>query len=537
MGSINLYKIDPEHHVALLDGMKEKMRLEKSIQINHKGKKFVIKLYTFSDPTEKPLSWDWIFTAFDVGHLKTQPKPKSVIVLSYEQNIYAVTFGLAYFYVDKYSDKDFGFRFARKMKFEKIKTTTLTTPNSKRNKTVNTYIDYSELEFDSGESFAKLKAKAHLPEDFRLFKPALEIGTSIRFVAEEDSLNAIIDIILYVEHVVATEEDKYKIPVFSQVKDQSLIQKLDQHLLNKVQQQSPCICISELDIIGVTETFNRNDSESILKYMHREKKVSQLTYGELRTFCEENNFDFDSSVLDIMVESFNEGSSVISTKVKNIIDYTDDTERCLLSKGIWYRYNDDYLNYLYDSIAEIKVVYHHEYDFPSEIHDKFIESLMETERKSHEYVGQSDDQIRELLKKKYYPERAFNELMARDHGFQNFDRQIQSVEYSKVELMDLYQDGCMFAVKFGDSSSKLCYAVDQSSSSVQMYKNSSLPHMPQIHSVAIWLVLKKLPPNNELSNAPDINRLNMLLLKNRLDQWKKEVRLQGFKPVIFINHR
>ena len=63
--------------------------------------------------------------------------------------------------------------FARKIQYKEIKTTTLTTPNSRRNKTVNTYINYNELEFDSGESFAKLKAKVDLAEGFTLYKPSI----------------------------------------------------------------------------------------------------------------------------------------------------------------------------------------------------------------------------------------------------------------------------------------------------------------------------------------------------------------------------
>ena len=28
-----------------------------------------------------------------------------------------------------------------------------------------------------------------------------------------------------------------------------------------------------------------------------------------------------------------------------------------------------------------------------------------------------------------------------------------------------------------------------------------------------------------------------LMLKNKLDQWKKEVRLQGLKPIIYVNYK
>ena len=42
-------------------------------------------------------------------------------------------------------------------------------------------------------------------------------------------------------------------------------------------------------------------------------------------------------------------------------------------KGIWYRYNDDYLTYLEASIAEIDAEYHPEYDFTTAIHNAFVE--------------------------------------------------------------------------------------------------------------------------------------------------------------------
>lgn len=38
-------------------------------------------------------------------------------------------------------------------------------------------------------------------------------------------------------------------------------------------------------------------------------------------------------------------------------------EKCLLLKGEWYYYNDDYIDYLKDSIEELDVIYKPEYDF------------------------------------------------------------------------------------------------------------------------------------------------------------------------------
>ena len=94
----------------------------------------------------------------------------------------------------------------------------------------------------------------------------------------------------------------------------------------------------------------------------------------------------------------------------------------------------------------------------------------------------------------------------------------------------------MFAVKVGNASSKLCYAVDQSLTALRLYKHNLLTGMPKIDSAAIWLILER-KTHIEEDGVPNINLLEMLLLKNKIDQWKKEVRLQGLKPIIYINYK
>ena len=56
-------------------------------------------------------------------------------------------------------------------------------------------------------------------------------------------------------------------------------------------------------------------------------------------------------------------------------------------------------------------------------------------------------------------------------------------------------------------------------------------------SVAIWFVLDRSRHIENEDGKPDINRLDMLMLKNRLDQWKKEVRLQGYTAIVYVNYR
>lgn len=69
-------------------------------------------------------------------------------------------------------------------------------------------------------------------------------------------------------------------------------------------------------------------------------------------------------------------------------------------------------------------------------------------------------------------------------------------------------------------------------------KKGIIKNSNSITKVALWFVLErknKLPLS--ANGMPDLNELNMLMLFNRIDQWKKEVRLAGCKPVIYINYR
>lgn len=540
MGSLNLYKVDANKTQELLCKLSSKMCKSNTISI-HKNIDnlfvvFNLTLFFSRSTSTKDIKWNWLLRQYDEDEIQVDSSPSAVLLIEKDdKTAYAATYGHSYFIVDKYADRDFGFDFARKTPFDEIKTTTLTTPSSKRNKTVNTYIDYNELEFDSGESFAKLKAKVELGDKFTLFKPYIEIGTSIRCTTESDSLDSIVSIICYIENTIRNEPDRYNIPVFSRIKDKELIVRLNGRMEKKVK-GNPEVSISELDIIGATEIFNRNDGEFVLKYNRASKNITSISSDELRLFCQEKGLVFGDVVLSIRVQSMYEGNIIGSDLVRDLIDFTDDEERCLLSKGIWYRYNDDYLQYLTDSIGEISAQYNPLYDFSSQMHMDFVESFVLDAQRDPSNAGKSDSEIRAVLKNKYYAERAFNMIMERDYGFKNFDRDSKSVNGAKIEIMDLYKDGTMYAVKIGGTSAKLCYAVDQSIASLRLYKHRQLGNMPEIHTVAIWLVLERAT-HIEVNGVPNVNALEMLMLKNRLDQWKKEVRLQGYTPLICINYK
>jgi uncharacterized protein (TIGR04141 family) len=323
-------------------------------------------------------------------------------------------------------------------------------------------------------------------------------------------------------------EDRYKIPVFCKIKDKVIKEKLNKGLEKKILTNMESINISEFDIVGSNEIFNHNDVTFELRYKKYHKRITDLSITSLKEFSKENKLNLEKVLLGIKVVSCKDGTKVRTDRVLNLIDYTDETEKCILIKGEWFKFNDDYLEYLEDSIKEIEIVYNSQYDFGKLEHKEYIKQKYSEEKNNVEFNGKTEDEKLKKVTNKYYAERYYNNKL--------YDRKNSKIGTAKMELMDLYKDKTMFAVKKGNSSGKLCYVVDQSIMSLKSYKHNLIDDKPIIEKVGIWLILERKNKLSSGAEKPNINELDLLLLKNKLDTWKKEVRLLGYKPVIYINY-
>ena len=541
MATLNIYKIDNAKQQDCLRKLNAALvpirTIQHDIAADGENHNFGFTLYLPPQRSNKQVGWRWILDAFDETVIEATPQPKCVVLIESDAAWYAVTFGSAFFLIDQFCDRDFGFAYARKQRLAGIKTTALLSPNSRRNKVINTYVDYDDLEYESGESFAKLKAKANFGDDeFTLFSPSIEIGNSIKVSTERESLPAIAEIILYIESVINSPGGVCnRIPLFSRVKDDTQEAQLEAELRNAIAVNPACLNISELDIIGVTEVFNTNDSEFLLRYRGVRRMISQISLEAIEAFCEEYGFDIASVLLDIQVVSMKDGAEVRTDTIHNLVDYTSESDRCILYRGRWYRCNDDYIAYLSNSLAEIDVEYHQEFDFSNRQWSEYIARKIEEEGPALREQGMSEGNIRGRIEKKYYPERAFNNWRSEQDGYQNHDRDTRQVAGMPIEIMDLFHDGKLIAVKIGSSSGKLCYVVDQSLTALKMLKHNELP-FPVANTVVIWLILDRATHLPLRNGKPNIDALKMLSLKIKLDQWKKEVRLQGLRPLIYVNY-
>ena len=54
-----------------------------------------------------------------------------------------------------------------------------------------------------------------------------------------------------------------------------------------------------------------------------------------------------------------------------------------------------------------------------------------------------------------------------------------------------------------------------------MYKHHLLPDIPKVDKITVWVVFKRRTHLPEVNGKPDLFSLKMVILKNRLDTWKK----------------
>lgn len=542
MASVNIYKITNSNNDRLLRYLESQydlvndhaVQIIRSVNSESLPINFEMTLYLNDDDSTKPLSWNWALTAFEYKNISFSSKPKAVIVVDSEDTFYAITFGHSYFKVDQFSDKEWAFNFARRLDYTNVRTIAITNPNSQRNKTVNTYLDYENLDIGSGEAFTKIKAKIERPSNLTLYEETLEVGNSIKFDIGSPSLETIAQVIEHVNNTINYVQEKHKIPYFKEVKDDEEKERLFALTKAQLHDNLYAIDFSEYQIYATRIIF-KDDHQYILKHNYRNMPIDSVNVEMVAQFMHKYNFNVEDDLFRIRVEVLEDGITKYCTPISNLIFYTIEEEHALLSDGKWYTYNEDYLSYLSDSISEIYVNHDLTYDYSRAAHEAYIEEKYNDEHLLEEYSSLSIEEIKERISRKYYRELYFNNILEDQHGYINFDRSLDSLDKHKLEVMDLYKENTMYTVKFGNSSSKLCYAVDQSLEAIKAYQRGEVISDIQINNVCLWLVLNR-NPLPLIGDMPDLNQLKMLILKNKLDHWKKEVRLLGKHPIININY-
>ena len=532
MAKLNIFKIDENKQEdfknSLYDEIHEQIVVVDDIEYN-------VTLCAEMNPGDSGLSWQAILNQFNIPTILLNKQPKGVLYVEINDNIYAATFGSAFNKAEKFCDRNFAFKVARKFKYEKIKSTSLSNPNSNKNKVINSYLDSEYFEYDSGSAFLKIKAKLKLEENFELFDNYIEIGTSIKLSAKQTSLEYFIRIDNYLEEI-SDENDQTPIPVFQEIKNIDEINDLYNDFKNNIDFDDIKLSFSDFDIIGTTEVFYSQSSEYRISYDHYSKKVDYLDIDAIKSFCEEKSFELKDVIFDISVKIIDNENRFEKLKLIDMIDYTNDEKMAVLIKGKWYRFNADYISNLNQSLRDVSCEHLVEFDFCQDLYDEFIDQLFPNYRNDPKYKQKSDSDLKTLMKKKYYKELVFNKLMEDTGNYENGDRSLVKVDGTRIEIDDLYKDQTIYAVKIGNSSSKLCYVVDQLDLSMRLIKNHEINYPHNVSTMSLVLIIDKKENYPDGDDVFDITQLGYLALKNAINNWQKNARLLCYTPKVIIGY-
>ena len=111
MSSINLYKIEEAKTDSFKKALTEKLTLQNEVITytdEKRGVSFDFVLYTKCEKTKKTIKWNWILNAFGMTSITLDASPQAVLLAQNKSGpLYAITYGHAFFLVDKYCDRDF----------------------------------------------------------------------------------------------------------------------------------------------------------------------------------------------------------------------------------------------------------------------------------------------------------------------------------------------------------------------------------------------------------------------------------------------
>lgn len=530
--------------IFLLDLKLRGFSESKEVKRVFKKKNFTLQFFLYDKSNENYPEWKWIADNFSKTEIKIISNPKAVLLIKYRKKHYVYTFGTSYFLADQYCDREMAFDFARKIEYKDIKMISKVAPYSKNNKTINAFTSSDILIFDSGEAFTKIKGKAKLDKDFSVYKEDIEIGTSIKFSLFENSIENLLNIIVFVQDILTSSNDKTSIPLLKRVttKENILLSKLNKRLIEAIKKGNINISFSEFEIKGTTEYFYSSPESYKIKSGSSCLLLDSLDVLEIKKFIS-NNKILDDRILSITVLAEKDGNEE-SFKLIELIDYSDDVDKCVLISGKWYKFNQDYQTYLENSLNEIEVLHDPQFNYSETQHDNYLNDILTQEKDLPENSHISEQELKAKLKRKFYRERYYNiNISEQDKRYENYDRGIDDTGFGKVEIADLYFNNVgeetIYAVKMGNGSSDLSYVVSQSEAALEIYKNDMLLDRTKalpIKNVGIWIVLKRTKQLSTSSGKINLNDLDMFILKNRLNEWKKKVRLLGLNPIIRLNY-
>lgn len=498
MNKYNIYKIKKDNEEALISKL-ESVGLE--LVSERKVGLFTLSFFFSREPDEIDI-W-WVKTYRDFLEGVETPKNRvfySALLISSKDKSYVISLGKSHFYLRPFCDSDFGLSMAERIVDpDNLKIKNSKFYQSRKSKTITTYHDGIEIDYDSGESMHFLKARTR---DEESWGKMASFGNSVQLNLDMHP-SELPDLIIRIEQELA-KPPLLNLPKVDLVRDEAKIVELNQALVKAILAvgESSDVSVDEFTVSGVNFIFSdTHDYSLFLKGHKREKmRLGELSTGGIIRFVEKTGIDLQETIDDIQVHVHREYGRDYSQPLKEFLDFVGDEDRHCLLDGKWHKFNQSYLKFLQREVDSLKPSYDEKFDI--------------------------DDTVNED---------AFNNERSEKDGFINYDKELTSLDGKyRVEKMDLYKDKTLYFVKIGKLQ-KLSYAIDQALTTVKILQNRESiieinGEKVNVESICLWIVLDRKGKIERLSD------LNSIIFHMKLVEWKRVVSNAGYDPKIKLNY-
>lgn len=512
MAKYNIYKIDKTKETALIEKMK-------NVGLSQSGQKIVNGFTLSFYLSQKPEAIDIWWTELYAEYLGTDEKPKNkayfaIFLISNTSLLYAVSMGKSHFYLKDFCDTDLGINLAERIADNnhlKLKNSKLF--GGKKSKTIVSYQENSEFEYDSGESIQYVKAKT---VDTKTWGEVASFGNSVQLHLEITP-NDLPGLVKSIEEELQ-KEPKIVLPRATAISDKIKILELDQRLVQEILNSTNAgLQPAEAMVSGVDFIFLDKNQYCFIFDHKRSDIKDELNLTALRDFINQQNINLEKSINDIKVQASDEYGKGCTKLLKYFLDYVDDDKHFLL-EGKWHIFNQNYIDYLKKQIDDRIVLETPGINFSNAAFAQWLNGLSNEEKTAHGYA-------------EYY----FNTLREGE-GYKNLDRGIETLQQQyKIEKLDLYKNDTAYFVKIGRPQ-KLGYVIKQSIATIKILQSRT--SLIRINSeeikpkrICLWLIFDR---QTEITKISEIRSLIFLI---DIADWQRQCKNAGYDPIVRIGYR
>ena len=486
-----------------------------------KSDKYKLNLYYKYD-TNLKLSWKNILIEFGESNPPARTGISGIIICESSDNDYAITYGSSSFLVQKYSDREFGFDFAKRIELKEMKRKSSITPHSRKNSSITSFRNTKTIVFDSGENITSL---SFTPNN-EFYGKRIDVGKSIKLKVDI-TLCDIFQLLDQIEKDVNNDIIN-KIPLLTKITNVDEIERYNKMMYDSLNKEFYTYGNSNLSQFSTNEfyivgssIYFEEDYTQVVKVGKYEQEIELHNLNDLFELSKKIDVDIQTIIErgKIIYKDFS-NKKLYAESIRRYINYEIESESVSLYNDEWFYYNDDYYDLVMNEIKTIEIKYDPSDDYTKEK----IETFRTKEKEYREEI------LNKILSKKYD-----GKLLDRNMFISRYENEYFNSKY-KIELADLLLENEYISVKIGSAQS-LSYCVDQSDLSAKLIDAKKInlveKGLPVPDKFGVWFFMES---NSFFENGKvNLQKIHSIMLLSKLSTWSKNIKILGKTPVIHIN--